>query len=297
MGIADEIDRVLRGVRALGNDVEPPRGAESAPSENGAGRPPDASAEPPPADVHAPGTDEGTGPESPDEAARTGAVGPVEDDKLERDDDAPTDPPPERLAATIVADLHARDENEQALRRLETAAFVSESLGLGYHLGGAIERIAAGASGGSGGVNALREATWLIERYIAIVEGRPLGADLHACTVRLGRAGELIAELRALSASLDAPPEEAPVAAAPVREPVAEPVGEPVPRPESEPEPVAAPVHAEAAPEAPSPAGPAVPPAGEPLWREIVLIAARWAIMVAAVALAVLAVTLIGQWR
>ncbi len=36
MGIADEIDRVLRGVRALGPDVEPPRpasGAEAAYNE------------------------------------------------------------------------------------------------------------------------------------------------------------------------------------------------------------------------------------------------------------------------
>src|SRR4051794_24892646 len=35
---------------------------------------------------------------------------------------------------------------------LEAASAVSESLGLGYHLGGAIERIAIGASGGTRGV-------------------------------------------------------------------------------------------------------------------------------------------------
>src|SRR5207245_1511359 len=56
---------------------------------------------------------------------------------------------------------------------LEAAAHVAESLNLGFHLGSAVERIASAAAQGSQGVPSLREAVWLIERYIAIIEKRP----------------------------------------------------------------------------------------------------------------------------
>src|SRR5439155_1322963 len=54
------------------------------------------------------------------------------------------------------------------------------------------------------GVPALREAAWLIERYIAILEKRPIGADLHLAAARLARSGDAIAGLKALADALDA---------------------------------------------------------------------------------------------
>jgi hypothetical protein len=90
------------------------------------------------------------------------------------------------------------------LAHLETAARVAESLNLGFHLGSAVERIASAANQGSEGVSALREAAWLIERYIAILEQRPIGADLHLSAARLARAGDAIAGLKALAEALDA---------------------------------------------------------------------------------------------
>lgn len=95
------------------------------------------------------------------------------------------------------------------LARLETAASLAESLNLGFHLGLAVERIANAAAQGSSGVPALREAEWLIERYIALLEQRPIGADLHVSAIRLSRAGDAIADLKALAAALEAPPPEA----------------------------------------------------------------------------------------
>jgi hypothetical protein len=90
-----------------------------------------------------------------------------------------------------------------ALARLEASAAVVESLNLGYHLGAAVDRIAAAAERGSEGAPLLREAAWLIDRYVQILEQRPLGADLHASGVRLARTGESIQELKALAADLD----------------------------------------------------------------------------------------------
>ena len=86
---------------------------------------------------------------------------------------------------------------------LEAAAHVAETLNLGFHLGSAVERIASAAAQGSQGVPSLREAVWLIERYIAIIEKRPLGADLHLTAARLARAGDAIAGLKALAETLD----------------------------------------------------------------------------------------------
>ena len=93
---------------------------------------------------------------------------------------------------------------DHSLMPLEAATELAESLGLGYHLGGAVERIASGASNGRAGVEALREASWLIERYIALIEQRPIGADLHAESVRLAHWGEAFAGLRAISRALEA---------------------------------------------------------------------------------------------
>jgi hypothetical protein len=90
------------------------------------------------------------------------------------------------------------------LAHMETAAYIVESLNLGFHLGSAVQRIAAAATQGSEGVPALREAEWLIERYIAILEKRPIGADLHLAAARLARSGDAIAGLKALADALDA---------------------------------------------------------------------------------------------
>ena len=86
---------------------------------------------------------------------------------------------------------------------LEKAAILAESLNLGFHLGSAVERIAIAAAEGSAGVSALREASWLIDRYIALLEGRPIGADLHRSAVLLTQTGETIAGMRALVDALD----------------------------------------------------------------------------------------------
>ena len=90
------------------------------------------------------------------------------------------------------------------LARLEAAAEVVESLNLGFHLGCAVERIATAADLGSAGAPALREAIWLIERYVTLLERRPIGADLHVSSARLARTGDAIADLKALAAALDA---------------------------------------------------------------------------------------------
>jgi len=90
------------------------------------------------------------------------------------------------------------------LSHLETAAQVAESLNLGFHLGSAVERIAAAATMGSEGIPALRDAAWLIERYIAFLEKRPIGADLHLTAARLARQGDAIAGLKVLADALEA---------------------------------------------------------------------------------------------
>jgi len=175
--------------------------------------------------------------------------------------------------APVALDAHA-------LARLEAASDLVESLGLGFHLGGAVERIVRGASEGKTGLEALREASWLIERYIALVEERPIGADLHSASVRLNRAGEAIAGLRAISIALEA--ERTPGRVLPVDDGTS----------------AAAPVDAEP----PPPADREPPPASEPVTGdrsfgfEVALMAVRWSIMVLAVIAVVLAVTLIGDW-
>jgi hypothetical protein len=92
------------------------------------------------------------------------------------------------------------------LEQLEAAVGVAESLGLGLHLGLAVERIAIAATRGSEGVDALREAAWLIERYTALIEKRPIGADLHQSAARLARAGDAILDMKRLASELDPGP-------------------------------------------------------------------------------------------
>src|SRR5262245_35042561 len=96
------------------------------------------------------------------------------------------------LSPTMAADLEARavvraavapDPVQESadppagadLSRLETAAGVAEKLGLGFHLGSAVERIALAAGEGSKAQPKLHEATWLIDRYVDLIERRPAG--------------------------------------------------------------------------------------------------------------------------
>jgi len=102
------------------------------------------------------------------------------------------------------------ESSEQSLDRdfghLEIAAHVAESVNLGFHLGSAVEHIVLAARQGSRGVAALRDAGWLIERYIALLEKRPIGADLHAAATRLARSGDAIADMRAMADALGVDP-------------------------------------------------------------------------------------------
>ena len=184
--------------------------------------------------------------------------------------------------AVAAESAHFRtDLDIHVLSRLEAASDLAESLGLGFHLGGAVERIALGASEGRDGVQALHEASWLIERYIALLDERPLGADLHAASVRLERAGEAIADLRAISTALEA--ERASDSAAPA--------GPGILATERESEiKVLPPLERE-----PTPVPEAIPDQRS-FGYEVALMAARWSIMVMAVIAIVLGVTLIGEW-
>ena len=181
-----------------------------------------------------------------------------------------------------------------ALARLEAASDLAESLGLGFHLGGAVERIAYGASEGRAGVESLREASWLIERYIALVEQRPVGAGLHAASVRLGRSGEAIAGLRAISAALEAErPFDTPLPAGQELV-VAEPPGESDLALSADDRALSA---DDLAPSAAveSSQTPETVPDQRSFGVEVALMAVRWSIMVVAVIVIVLALTLIGE--
>jgi hypothetical protein len=108
-------------------------------------------------------------------------------------------PEPRETAPAVTSGF----SGEGDLRRLEATAELAETLNLGYHLGAAVERIATAADRGSEGAASLREAAWLIERYVQLMEARPIGADLHASGARLARVGVAIDELKALAAALD----------------------------------------------------------------------------------------------
>jgi len=184
--------------------------------------------------------------------------------------------PERRLAGRAVA-------ADERVTSLEAASNISESLGLGYHLGSAIERIVVGASEGSQGVSSLREATWLIERYISLVQQRPIGADLQVTSLRLNHSNELIDELKALSAALDAQ-----TAAEEARRTVvgADSHGIPKSANREAQEGSASDPSEEALTEDTSPQ--------KSLGHEIILMLVRWSIIALAVIVVVLAVTLIG---
>jgi len=169
--------------------------------------------------------------------------------------------------------------------RLQASAELVETLGLSFHLGGAIERIIVAATHGSDGTESLREAIWLLDRYITLLEQRPVGADIHRTSVQLARTGEALAELRAVSDSLWDDP---------TPEPALVPTG--VPYTDSPREPVPAAVPTPPAPEAAVPE-PVAADSHTSLARELGMTAFRWALLVAAVVLIVLALTLIGDWH
>ncbi len=168
--------------------------------------------------------------------------------------------------------------------RLETAAGAVENLGLGFHLGAAVERIALAAGEGSEGGLRLREAAWLIERYITLLEARPTGADIHASANRLARTDGTIA--------------------ADVREMTSEPAPLPEPVPDGALEPAREPRPAKAADETTPPALGVASPAPTKIvhelpsiQRELFVTAIRAGIAVAAITLLVLVLTLIPQLR
>jgi hypothetical protein len=131
-----------------------------------------------------------------------------------RDDDtAPVEttavavPTPDASSLADEARVATPPHRGSGLAALQATSSIVERLGLGYHLGSAVERIAAGAGRGSAGAPALKEAVWLIERYVALLEGRPIGADLHASAARLARFGDALAELKAAAGADDRAPE------------------------------------------------------------------------------------------
>lgn len=174
------------------------------------------------------------------------------------------------------------------LATLERVTEIAETLGLGYHLGSAVERIALASTRGSDGAADLREATWLIERYAELLERRPIGADVHRARMELARTGDAISDLQALAAALDEGAWEDALRIA-----------------ESEPEQEQPEADAPAAVvevEAPAPEEPEVPadeprPEKEPypLSRELLLMGARFLLTVVAVIVVVLVVTLVAS--
>jgi hypothetical protein len=198
--------------------------------------------------------------------------------------------------ATVPAQAK-RDPEE--LASLEASAGAIENLGLGFHLGAAIERIAVAANQGSEGRVSLREAVWLIERYISLLELRPVGADLHASSLRLARTGETIAGLHEMKAKLASVLE--PVAPSPTG-PSTEGASEPEPHPE--PEPVetgtvvaVADAVVAVADAAESPEPPQVVNELPSIKRELFVTTVRAGIAVVAVVAIVLVLTLIAQWH
>jgi hypothetical protein len=168
--------------------------------------------------------------------------------------------------------------------RLETSAGAVENLGLGFHLGAAIERIALAAGEGGEGGPRLREAAWLIERYITLLEARPTGAEIHASSDRLAQTGGTIAaDVHELASELAPVPEPAPdgdLESPPEPRP-SEPADETTPLALG----VASPAPAQIVHELPS------------IQRELFVTALRAGIAVAAITAVVLVLTLIAQWH
>jgi len=182
--------------------------------------------------------------------------------------------PPVADLGALVAEValkraHELDRSGAArVDRLETSAGAVENLGLGFHLGAAMERIAVAAGEGSEGAPRLREAAWLIARYITLLEARPIGADIHASSNRLARTGGTIgADVQEIASELEPAPEPDDAEPAPPA------IGIPSPAP------------AQIVNELPS------------IGRELFVTAARAAIAVAAITVVVFLLTLIAQWR
>lgn len=191
---------------------------------------------------------------------------------------------------------------EVGFEQLEATATIVESLGLGYHLGSAIERIVLSETRGVEGLPSLREAIWLIERHIELAKGSADAEALATIRGRLVRNGDVIAGLQALSVAVDARRSGGPVPA-PSAPPAAErpsAASATVPARPSRPaaaDPVAA------APEAPASlladALRRTPPGAEhddiedyPLGREILVMAVRFGLILVVIVVVVLVITL-----
>jgi hypothetical protein len=204
-------------------------------------------------------------------------------------------PPPEPVRAQnprpFAEPVHLNDD----LARLEAATEVAEKLGLGFHLGSAVERIAIAAGEGSAGEEKLHEAGWLIDRYLDLMERRPVCADLHVTMSRLAREGDAIAGLKALAAALG---EQRPKPAETARFSTAltEPERAPEPAP-PEPAPIepAPPEHVAPEHASPEPVQTIVA-AHTTFGHELALTGARALIVVVAVTALVLVLTLVAQW-
>lgn len=159
------------------------------------------------------------------------------------------------------------------------AAEISETLRLGYHLGSAVERIVGAGDDGSDAIPRLREAVWLIERYMGLLEARPLGADIDAVTARLARNGDYIHALGALGSALSAQPREP--ALVPPGVPVSDALGGRA---------------GEAEEEAREPSPDAVAADRYPLGRELLGAGLRIVVFVVAIAAIVLVATIASEW-
>jgi hypothetical protein len=103
------------------------------------------------------------------------------------DGDAPDAPVEAAGSLAMLEDLVPRPEPhepsvyEQSLSELErhsvtTVAPFVEAYRLGFHLGAAVDRIAFASLLGSNAGSVLRDAVWLIERHIELIEPRQAGA-------------------------------------------------------------------------------------------------------------------------
>ncbi len=203
---------------------------------------------------------------------------------------------PSRVAAPAAAGPVPAPSRE--LVRLEAATEAIERLGLGYHLGSAVERVAAAAQEGGEGAPKLREAVWLIERYLDLLERRPLGADIQAAAMRLAREGDTIAGLLALSRALESSaggwPEPTTSADAPESHDHSV-TAAAAPGQKAEPEEPAAPEEPVAAP--PAAPEPARAPSHVSIGRELLVTSVRALIVVVSVVAIVFALTLISDWK
>ncbi len=117
----------------------------------------------------------------------------------------PDPAPVEPEAAPTAIEPHLRGAQALGFDELEATATIVEAMGLGFHLGSAIERIALSEGDEERGAARLREAVWLIERHMELTGDAETDAlALEAVKVRLDRNGRVIDGLRSLSATVDA---------------------------------------------------------------------------------------------